>query len=1051
MEAVPLEPELCDHLIVEFGAHGQRAVDYLHTARALLSQAESGDLPRQGEAVAYCLREALEGIPKAHGVAASGGEWQSASREVVEAARRYEQIRGLPGEDEAGAVDDLLRAVEGLDAVHEGGSSVHEKRLVGVMIERTGVVPLGAGTAPVREYLGLLSETNSALHNSCSLEEAASLWDRCRAILTQLFMPPDLRNEQLEALASVSEPSEDDVEQVLALFATPHHLGYFLDRVETLEWLRALSGTGLLDTPPDGGSWVVGGALERLSAHDPDGVVTFLTDAYESSRQHAARAFEVARTAVRIGQPAAAIVTEALSDHPDDANFGWLAVSMVGNLEPHHPQVYELADLMLNPTTLNATGYVDPVLDQLVSGIDEDNAGDRLQLLCWKLRQTEPDVLSRRLMRYESGGTITTWDPDSSDTFALLIRGVGRAVSHAGAWLDLDQMLEIIEELPADLSPRLRAHAVASCASVAPHQLVAEVASAIAKRDPTGDDLSLIERLVEDAPGELYEDAFDEALGDAPSVRDAAQALAAKEIPEAWQRAVRWVPLLPSSLGERWRAAGTVLGPAVGAVGSHALAKGRDSVVVGTGRSPIDVTELAALQPEQAATLVADWRPDPSDWLSGARELARTLEGTVKAAPEGWLARPLTIATELREPVYIDHYLRALGDVEIPSAVVGELIDVVELVHASPWPPTPLGDPTYDYEPDWKGAQQAAVDLLKALLSNDADIQGREDDVWAVIAGAVRDRSQPSGLVGERDPLEAAINRSSTRALETALAYIGHQYRRTETVEEDRLDLLRECLELEADDGAQARAILATRLAFLRHVAPEWFDAHADLMIGEGAPEGLAQVTVDMAVRWGRPNKWLLRNGRAEVRNAAARRVEHALDHLLVATLWEEEGYSTTSTLAFLAEEPSRMSEAGERLGRLLRHDEASNDHIRVAADIWRQAVDRGASDSLPGFGWMSEVEGLDDELWAELTRDTLAVTRGKIDRAHRVTERAAEMTPTPTTLAVLDLLIRGQNDAYERRDAIERADEVLDRAQPYRSTPEYQRLRNALNERGAL
>jgi hypothetical protein len=376
---------------------------------------------------------------------------------------------------------------------------------------------------------------------------------------------------------------------------------------------------------------------------------------------------------------------------------------------------------------------------------------------------------------------------------------------------------------------------------------------------------------------------------------------------------------------------------------------------------------------------------------------------------------------------------------------------VVDLVHASPWPPTPLGDPSYDYEPDWKGAQQAAIDLLKALLSNDADLQGREDDVWAVIAGAVRDRSQPSGLVGERDLLEAAINRSFTRALETALAYIGHEYRRTETVKADRLDLLRESLQLEAADGAQARAILATRLAFLRHVAPEWFDAHADLVIGEGAPEGLAQVTVDMALRWGRPNQWLLRNGRAEVRNAVERRVEHALDHLLVAMLWGEEGYSTTSTLAFLAEEPSRVSEAGESLGRLLRHEDASDDHIRVAADIWRQAAEQGTSDSLLGFGWMSEVEGLDDELWAELTRDTLAVTRGKIDWAHRVTERTAEMTPTTTTLAILDLLIRGQNDPYERRDAIERAVEVLNRAEPHRSTPEYQRLRNALHERGAL
>lgn len=299
--------------------------------------------------------------------------------------------------------------------------------------------------------------------------------------------------------------------------------------------------------------------------------------------------------------------------------------------------------------------------------------------------------------------------------------------------------------------------------------------------------------------------------------------------------------------------------------------------------------------------------------------------------------------------------------------------------------------------------------------------------------------------------MEAAINRSFTRALEAALTYIGHEYRRSETVRAGRLDLLRECLELEGADGAQARAILATRLAFLRHVSPEWFDAHVDLVVGEGAPEGLAQVTIDMALRWGRPNQWLLRNGRTEVRDAVRREAENALDHLLVAMLWEEDGYSTASMLEFLAEEPNRLSETGERLGRLLRHEDASDDHIRVAVDLWQQAADRGDSDSLLGFGWMSEVHGLDDEVWSELMRDTLAVTRGQIDWAQRVAERAAEMIPTTTTLAILDLLIRGPNDAYERRDAIERAVEVLDRAEPHRSTPEYQRLRNALHERGAL
>ena len=59
-----LDPELLNQLRVEFGDHGVRAIGFLETAQCLLND-DTAPLPRMGEVVAYCLREALTKIPKA--------------------------------------------------------------------------------------------------------------------------------------------------------------------------------------------------------------------------------------------------------------------------------------------------------------------------------------------------------------------------------------------------------------------------------------------------------------------------------------------------------------------------------------------------------------------------------------------------------------------------------------------------------------------------------------------------------------------------------------------------------------------------------------------------------------------------------------------------------------------------------------------------------------------------------------------------------------------------------------------------------------------------
>lgn len=199
MKLVPIDPPLLEHLAVEFGEHGGRAVDFLITAQALLESEPQRESPRLAETVAYCLREAMKTIPASQDVG-GGGLWRSASRAVADARRRYELVRGVPGEDEQGALDELFATIDDLEIIHSQ-EGIHERRLIAIMVNRTGALPVASGTAPIRAYQDLLRDLDEALHGDATLDLVHQLWNRCAAILRQLFLPPALRHDELDSLA----------------------------------------------------------------------------------------------------------------------------------------------------------------------------------------------------------------------------------------------------------------------------------------------------------------------------------------------------------------------------------------------------------------------------------------------------------------------------------------------------------------------------------------------------------------------------------------------------------------------------------------------------------------------------------------------------------------------------------------------------------------------------------------------------------------------------------------------------------------------------------
>jgi hypothetical protein len=728
-----------------------------------------------------------------------------------------------------------------------------------------------------------------------------------------------------------------------------------------------------------------------------------------------------------------------------------LASTAAQKADPADEFVQEVADQVISSMVrFGIDLYLKPLLDSYVAGVTAENQAVRMRILCFKLMKIPSSDRHRRDLGHFRGGAIA--DPPGhgeDDLFPSLVRALVESMSRAAEFTAVPELLEAVAMLAPDLRDRLRAWILATWGGATPRLLIDEVTQALPSRHPTGDDLRLVDIVIQRCKPEEYAEAWAAALGTAPAVTELGTALAAHKVPEKWIRAFRWAALLPQTVTMAWAAVIAVLAGAYGEPSRSSLEQ-RPQARAAWGRSPVSEDELRKMTPDEAARLIAAWRPQHGDSLTSSRELARTLETAVKADPALWAATPLRTGGLLREPLYLSHYMRGLAEARSLDGVpIGELVDLIVLTSTHPWEPTAMGDPTYDYDPDWEGAKSAAFALITALARNDLGFAERNEEIWAFLEHQARDRNQATS-VPDGDPLTQALNRPCTRALKTMFDVMGHEYRDRQTVRPEALTLLAETLTLNAPDGTQYRAIIASRLAFLHHVAPDWVKDHRNQLFGTAAPDSLGQATVDLALSWGRPDSWLLEHLREQVRDAVRRTIDNALDHFLVAMLWQVPGYSVDEAVTFLRS-LGILSDAGQAFGKLLGDNDATTEHVALAAQFWEKSIHKGTAETLAGFGWYAEISALDDITWARLTRQTLSITRGRIDWARHVADRAARSQPTRDTLEILNQLLRSLPDGWDQRRVLEIAIITIpkvDRQQA--NTPEYQRLRTTLLERGA-
>ncbi|MFE0772617.1 hypothetical protein [Streptomyces sp. NPDC058861] len=1050
METPELDETLLSHLVDELNDDGKRAVRFLRSAQALIAL-DDNSIPEHGSLIAYALREAMKAIPSSQSSASTGGEWKTLSREVVEAKHRLVATADLTVEDREGAMQHLFATVDALDTFHKQ-DAVHQRRLIAVIVNRTGTQPLTTGdVAPITSYQQILSRLDRGLHSGIVIEAARALWRECVSMLRQLFTPPEMRIAELDELARLQAPTSQDLEKLKSLIVSPYHLRRFLEEIDHLAWLDLLVETQLLDPPADRQGWPMFSAVDKLKKdHAPEleGIIERI--ARKSIKTESASWYP-ARAALDIGKHGHSTLRLCLKKYPRSPAISTFAVSACEKNPDAGEFIEFVANIVLNHRNWeHSQVYLKKFMSTYCSGVAQINGLKRLKILAYRISDVPEDEINYALFVMQNT-SLGEYSADESERGILptLLGGMASCLKTLVATCESSDLLASVSPLPDPVRERARAFILANSQDAEVESINQELASAIAKRDPLADDDVLIQRVVDECPEDSYVSAWQASLGTPPELKALGTALAERHVDGEWSRAYRWSAFLPDQVCASWATAVAVIS---GAFGPPVKRKEPVRATFGYGRSPITSEELGAMSPQEAARWVANWSPSDAEWLVSARELGRALESTVSSNFEEWARDPVVIASQLRHPTYIAHYLQGLanGASAVGTEAAGKIVDLIELTRTHPWPVVVLGKDDFDYDPTWRPAEHAGISVIKAFAQSSIGFGGRDEYVWSVLASEVEDRSESSGITsGSVDYLETAINRPFTRALEAVFSVISME-RKEGNVCTEGLRIIDSLLNLTGRDGAEARAIIAPKARFIAYVSPDWLEIIAPKLFGGEVSPEMGQTSVDLALQWGQPYEWLLENYRGLVKDSVRRGVPNSLAHCMIAMLWGVQGYNSSENLGFLSKTAGKISEAGKELGLALRGENVPEEYAGAAAEFWRLAVKEHSSE-LFGFGWMAEVKVIADDVWNSLMLSTLSATRGNIDLSQSVAERAAGQEQSEQTLAILDSLIRGLGEEWDRREVAAYARSSLLSAAELVDTANYRRLRNTLVERGLM
>lgn len=969
---------------------------------------------------------------------------------MVGAHKAWLDSRDGSDEDQQAALKNLSISIGDMAEIHEQ-DDLNRKRLIAVLVDRTGSFPSGEGARLVEEYSRLVGGANASLHTETTVDEAAGYWDESTSLLETLFMPPTMRNERLEELAGLAAPTPEDLAQLRQLVIVPGYLEKFLGSLTEPAWLDLLEMSGLIN-PPNTQSWWVGHSLVRaLKDTHPNEILDTLEKLFSKSTKEVQSVYSIAWAAHDLGVLGRSLLLECLQLFP--AAVAHLAIDEIGNGEPSDDFVRAVSDIVLNPSVLATELYPDPLFDALVAGVNQDNYAERVTLLVQKIRKFDrKDDSPWPMLTFERGVSVADERRFRDDQHALqLLYSLTQAIAAALDFTSLSEMLELTDGLSKEPRGRIRPWVHAQLSTVTVDELFDEVESGLNTRRATIDDISLVDKLLTTATAEASNQRVAAIYGLPPSEEVLSDAIASNDIPRPWLYRYSWSPLFSAEAIAAWKSTLETMSTKYGVPSREKILTKMFGEFT-TAESPIAVKDLAKQSKAELLETAAQWRPDRKDWLNSASDLAQGIVQVMKGDLPEWTSDPVGIATALVHPTYISRYIwmlaEELGNFDYDTAA---LIDLTDLVFDEPWPVERIGDEGhFDYDETWAAAQSASVKLITKLANADAAFGEDFDGVVARLA-ALAMRPEPDYEPSGSDPYERAINHYPSLAFQGLLAAAGWDFRSNGSVRSTITDTFTAALSLEGAIAEEIRSLLATRLPFLNTIAPEWLATAFTAIFTDEGDGSLGKTTIDVALKWASPRRRIFEELKPQVWEAVKEDVPNALSKILVAMLWRVDGYAVSEVVSRL-KTLDKLSSAGESLGRLLDNSTDLEDEIvQIAIGFWEQAIASRTNEPLSGFGWFAIAKQVDDEKLAELLKATLESMDEPLDASYQVSKRLAEAVPSEAVLIVFDLMVRRQSHAFDQRMTYAAAGQVLKAATHLSDTSAYQRLRNALQERGLI
>jgi hypothetical protein len=1013
---------------------GTRVLRALATANKLLELADELPPPlRVVESAAYNLREALDAVSPSPG--------PSGLTDILESFRRFQAAGRLPSEQEV-AHHELL-AVLAEVASDERRHGARSQDLVRRLADRSGVEPARRTGDVISSYARLRDEVNAWLHGNADRAQVDRAYGATISWFISVFTPPDDRVRRLVAVGSAPLTPEHAAEAT-SLLIDRHHVRVFLSNLTDPAWLTHLYEHELLPPVERNEPWVVSVLADRPPRVDPVAVANLLARFMDDARSlpdddRLVAWAEIIRQAWRLGPPGYPLVEEIVRAYPRDSWVRSIATHAVDGADPGAHLVEVAFDALVgNDAAVGYNDLTDRLASALVAGINPENVADRIACLAAKVRRLAE---GRRFVHLDPKGLLEPIDGYAGD-LAVLSHHLATAITSATEiGHTIDQLLAAVDGVPGEIGDRIRCIVFATCRDLDRNAAVDHLAARVQCGTITGDDQRLLIALGPLTADEVHVIAA--AVGEPdPGSSD--------DWGGNWRAAWRWSSLLPAAVFAKWTDALVHVEQKWGSPDPAALFD-RPPPVAAWGSSPHTVDELEALDLVDALKTIASWRPDPNGpWGASARELARTLEACVATNPERWLADPTGAVATLREPVFIDHYLRGAAKAAgaSPDRLPG-LLEAVHLVRKHRWTPTVLGSDDFDYEPTWEGVDMAAIKLIEAHADANSPLHECLHTCWDLTEAQLhRAIASPPDWGNADSGLDRAINTDHGSTLECVLSLGAWEHRNLGAASPRLTIALDTALSTSGHVGEDLRAVLAASRPLLEVIARAWMEAKEKSLFGA---DDAGRAAIKETLKYSRPTPPFLEHHFDDLAREAIAGTDNAIAWLLVGHLNDEPGYTAERIVRTLTGQEAALRTAASEMARLANSIEPSDPMFARARSFALHLLDSAGTvvptRSLAGNGRWALNDSLDNETWITITDRTLKITNGTIDYPVEVAQRASQMT-TPRAVDIFDKML-GHGEPWERHAVEDAAIALLRNLGHMATVPGHRALRDRLIHRG--